>query len=169
MIPYVRCASRHFIKRSTDWVGPSTATSGLKFAGRSVIRTASADSWPNEWGLAQSVPYRRQACSNAIREIGRSVGRLRGRVDQRAPAQLVERQRGVDPARVVEIAVDEAIEEMTDVEPALAACGIQVANDVDRAAVAQEVIPFRPVGKLVDPFEVDQQQLAHFLHPALRP
>ena len=53
---------------------------------------------------------------------------------------------------------------MADVEPALAACGIQVANDVDRAAVAQEMIPFRPLGKLVDPREVDQEQLAHFLH-----
>src|SRR6476469_6798774 len=102
--------------------------------------------------------------SDAIGEIGCSVGGLRGRVDQRAPAQLVERQRGVDPARMVEVAVDEAVEEMADVEPALAACGIQVANDVDRAAVAQEMIPFRPVGKLVDPREVDQQQLAYFLH-----
>jgi len=44
---------------------------------------------------------------------------------------------------VVEVTVDEAIEEMAYVEPALPACGIQVANDVDRAAVAQEMIPFR--------------------------
>ena len=119
-------------------------------------------------GLAQSVWYRRQACANAIREIGCSVSRLRGRVDQRAPAQLVERQRGVDPARVVEVAVDEAIEKMADVEPALPACGIQIANDVDRAAVAQEMVPFRPVGKLVDPFEVDQQHSRTFSTGALR-
>src|SRR6478672_8202730 len=110
----------------------------------------------NEW-LAQSVRDRRQACANAIREIGCSVSRLRGRVDQRAPAQLVERQRGVDLARVVEVAVDEAIEKMADIEPALPACGIQIANDVDRAAIAQEMVPFGTVGKLVDPFEVDQQ------------
>src|SRR5262245_7290278 len=115
-------------------------------------------------GLAQSFRDRRQAYANAIREIGRCVGRLRGRVDQRAPAQLVERQRGVDPARVVEVAVDEAIEEMADVEPALPACGIQVAYDVDRAAVAREMLPFWPGGKLVGPVEVDRQQLAYFLH-----
>src|SRR6476469_6572690 len=111
----------------------------------------------NEW-LAQSVRDRRPACANAIREIGCSVGRLRGRIDQRAPAQLVEWQRRVDPARVVKVAVDEAIAEMADLEPALPACGIQVANDVDRAAVAQDMIPFWPVGKLVDPLEVHQQQ-----------
>jgi hypothetical protein len=66
---------------------------------------------------------RRQAGANAVREIGCSVGRLCGRVAQRAPAQLVERQRRVDPAGVVEVAVDLAIEEMADVEPALPACG----------------------------------------------
>src|SRR5215831_14959992 len=99
----------------------------------------SANSRTNSWGLCKSVWDRRQACANAIREIGCSVGRLRGRVDQRAPAQLVERQRRVDPTRVVEVAVDEAIEEVADVEPALPARGIQVANDVDRAAVAQEM------------------------------
>ena len=102
------------------------------------------------------------------REIGRAVGRLRRLVDERAPPQFVERQRRVDPARVVEVAVDQAVEEMADVEPALPAGGVGIADDVDRAAVAQQMIPLRAVGELVDPLEVDQQQPARILGRVLR-
>ena len=89
---------------------------------------------------------------------GGAIGRLRGIVDQGAPAQLLERQRRIHPARVIEVAVDQPVEEMADVEPAFPAGGVGVANDVDRAAVAQQVIELRPIGELVDPREVDQQQ-----------
>ncbi len=77
--------------------------------------------------------------------------RLRRLVDQRAPPQLVERQRRVDPARVIEIAVEQTVEEMANVEPAGPAGGIRVAHDVDRAAVGQQVIELRLIGQLVDP------------------
>jgi hypothetical protein len=37
---------------------------------------------------------------------------------------------------VIEVAVDETVEKMPNVEPALATGGIRVAYDVDRAAIA---------------------------------
>ena len=54
----------------------------------------------------RSVRHRRQGCSNALREVGRAIGRLRGLVDQGASPQLLKRQRRVDPARIIEVAVD---------------------------------------------------------------
>src|ERR1700716_3289153 len=110
-----------------------------------------------------SVRDRRHGCANALREIGCIIGRLRGLVNQRASPQLVKWQRRVHPARMVEVAVDQAVEEMTDVEPAFPAGGVQIANDIDRAAVAEQMIELRPICKLVDPLEVDQQQLAHLV------
>ena len=38
--------------------------------------------------------------------------------------------------------------------------GIRVANDVDRAAVRQQVVELRLIRELVDPFEIDQKQPA---------
>ena len=63
--------------------------------------------------------HRWQGCPNALREIGCAIGRPRGLVDQRASPQFVKRQRGVHPARVIEVAVDQAVEEMADVKPPL--------------------------------------------------
>src|SRR5690349_18338843 len=50
----------------------------------------------------------RQGYADALRKVGlrRAVGRLCGVIYLRASPQLVERQRRVDPPRVVEIAVD---------------------------------------------------------------
>src|SRR5215475_4500044 len=50
-----------------------------------------------------SFRYRRQGGSNAPRKIRRSLGRVRGLVDQGAPPEFIEWQRCVDPARFVEV------------------------------------------------------------------
>ena len=81
----------------------------------------------------------------------------------RAPPQFVKRQCRVDPARAVEVAVGQAIEDMADVDPALPAGGVRVTHDVDRAAVGQQVIELRPIGEFVDPLQVDQEQPARIV------
>src|SRR6266478_8766600 len=47
---------------------------------------------------------------------------------------------------------------MPDIEPADPAGGVRVAHDVDGAAVAQQMIPLRPISEFVDPRQIDQQQ-----------
>src|ERR1700733_824795 len=49
---------------------------------------------------------------------------------------------------------------MTEVKPTFASGRICVANDVDRAAIGQQVIPLRSIRELVDPRQVNQQQSA---------
>src|SRR5918998_244897 len=104
---------------------------------------------------------RRQGCSNPVREIRCAIGSLRGLVDQGALPQFDERQGRLDSARVVKVAVDQAIEEMADVEPALPTGGIRVTYDVDRAAIAQQVIEFRAICEFVDPGQIDEEQPTH--------
>ena len=94
---------------------------------------------------------RRQEGANALPEIRRTVGGPRRLVDKGAATELVERQGRVNSARMVEIAVDETVEQMADVEPAGSAGRVCVTYDVDRAAVAQQMIEFRPIGQFVDP------------------
>src|SRR5918997_1959004 len=106
---------------------------------------------------------RRQGCSNPLREIRCAIGSLRGLVDQGALPQFDKRQGRVDPARVVKVAVDQTIEEMADVEPALPAGGIRVTYDVDRAAIAQQVVKFWTIREFVDPGQIDEQQPTHVL------
>src|SRR3954470_19455647 len=103
----------------------------------------SAPKQRRDWPGCSSPWRRRQGCPDALRKIGRIVGCLRGLVDLGAPPQLVERQRGIQPARIVQIAVDQTVEEMPDIEPTLPTRGVRVANDVDRATVAQQMIPLR--------------------------
>ena len=59
---------------------------------------------------------------------------------------------------MVEVTVDQPVEEMPDIEPAEPAGGVCVAHDVDRADVAQQMIPLRPFGEFVDAVQIDQQQ-----------
>src|SRR6185437_8552577 len=109
-----------------------------------------------EFRLTNSAIDRRKGCADALRKLRlrRAVGCLGGLVDERATAQLVQRQRRVHAPRVVEVAVDQPIEEMAEVPPPLAPGGVRVANDVDGAAVGQQLIELRPVGELVDPREI---------------
>ena len=53
---------------------------------------------------------------------------------------------------MVEIAVDKAVEQVTNVESASGTGGVQVTYDVDRTAVAQQVVKLWPISELVDPF-----------------
>jgi hypothetical protein len=98
-----------------------------------------------------SFRYRRQGGSNTLRKIVRSLGRVRGLVDQGAPPEFVEWQRCVDPARFVELGIDQAVEVMADIEPAAPTGGVRVTHNVDRAAVGQQVVEFGMVGQFVDP------------------
>src|SRR5690348_10021351 len=50
---------------------------------------------------------------------------------------------------------------MTKVEPTSAAGGVRVTYDVDRTAIAQQVVKFWPIGKLVDPFQINHEQPPH--------
>src|SRR5262249_51510184 len=105
----------------------------------------------------------RQECADAPREIGLwcAVGCLCGLIYLGAPPQLVERQGRVHPPRVVEVAVDQPVEEMADVEPPLPPGGVHVTNDVDGAAVGEQVVELRPVGEFVDPCQIHKQQPPH--------
>ena len=89
----------------------------------------------------------------------------RDRGDVGAPLQLGEGQRGVEPARVVEVAGGQAIEDVPDVETAGSAGGVSVPDGVDRAVVAEQVVPLGPVRELVDAREVDQKQAARSSAP----
>ena len=57
---------------------------------------------------------------------------------------------------MVKIAIDQAVEQVADIEPPLPACGVGVADNIDGAAIGQQVIEFRRVGKLVNPVQIDK-------------
>ena len=95
-----------------------------------------------------------------MREIGRSLGRVRGLVDQRAPPEFVEWHRCIDPARFVEVGIDQAVEVMADIEPTAPTGGVRIAYNIDRAAVGQQVVEFGMVREFVDPLQIDQEQSA---------
>src|SRR4249919_128735 len=92
-----------------------------------------------------------------------AIGRMCGLVDQGTPPQLVKRQRRVYPTRVVEVAVYEPVEDMTNVKPPSPSGGVSIPDNVDGAAVTQQVIELWPIGELVDPRQVDQQEAPHII------
>src|ERR1700722_20249349 len=98
-----------------------------------------------------------QGRANAFRKIGRTVGRLRRIVNQGPSSQLLERQRRVYGARIVEVTVDQAVEKTPDVKPSGPSSCVRITNDIYGAVVAQQVIELRPIGQLVDPRQIDQQ------------
>jgi len=77
-----------------------------------------------------------QGCANALGEIWSVIGTQRDVVDSRTSAQFFKRQRPVHQARAVQIAIDEAVEQVFDVKLADSAGGVRVAHDVHRAAIA---------------------------------
>lgn len=85
-----------------------------------------------------------------------------GGVDGGALAEVGEGEGGVDGADAVEVLVDEAVEEVADVEAIGAADGFGVGGDVDGAVVAEEVVELGLVGEGVDFFEVGEEEQADF-------
>src|SRR5215831_15607602 len=99
-----------------------------------VARQSLAPQWPR-------VSRLRHGHADEARELWfrRAVGSLCRLVYQRASPQLVKRQRRVHPPRVVEVAIYQSVQKMADIEPALAAGGVQVTYDIDRAAIGQQI------------------------------
>src|SRR5262249_61233832 len=75
-------------------------------------------------------------------------------------AQLFERQARIQEARAIEIAVAPTVQDMADIEPADPAGKGGIADDIDRAAVAEQMIKIGSVRKLVDPLQIDQEKPA---------
>src|SRR5215467_10408 len=48
---------------------------------------------------------------------------------------------------------------MADVEPPPSPGSVSVTNDIDGAAVGQQIVELRPIGEFVDPRQIDEQQL----------
>src|SRR6185503_4640560 len=93
----------------------------------------------------------RQRRANAIGEIRRAASRLRDVINEGTPPQFFEWQIRIHPTGMIKITVDQPVEQMANVELAGATGGICVTYDVDRAAIGQQIIEFRPIGKFVDP------------------
>ena len=104
-----------------------------------VRRRAAASHRPDASGTR-----RRKVRANPLREIVAVARRARNLGDVRAPAQFVETQRRIHQSGVVEVAVDQAVEHVADVESAGPARDVRIADDVDGAAVAEQVVPLRP-------------------------
>ena len=64
---------------------------------------------------------------------------------------------------MTQVAVDQTVEEMANIESALSAGGVRVAYDVDRAAVGQQIVELGVIGELVDPFQIDKQEAARIV------
>src|SRR6185312_6796819 len=105
----------------------------------------------------------RQRRANAIGEIRRAASRLRDVINEGTPPQFFEWQIRIHPTGMIKITVDQPVEQMANVELAGATGGICVMYDVDRAAIGQQMIEFRPIGKFVDPLKINQQQSPHAL------
>ena len=58
----------------------------------------------------------------------------------------------------IEIAIDETVEEMADIKSADPAGGVCITHDVDRAAVAQQMVKLCLISELIDPIQVDQKK-----------
>ena len=100
----------------------------------------------------------RHARADAIGKIGRVVFLCHHLIEMGAPAQLVKRQVRLDRASRVHVAVDKAVEKMPDVEPARRTNLVRVADDVDGAAVAEEIVPLRVIGEFVDSLQVNPKE-----------
>jgi len=64
---------------------------------------------------------------------------------------------------MIQVAVDQTVEEMANIESALSAGGVRVAYDVDCAAVGQQIVELGVIGELVDPFQIDEQKAARIV------
>src|SRR5215510_10493895 len=103
----------------------------------------------------------RQGFSNALGEILRVPGGLSGLIDVRTPAQFFKRQVRIQEARVIKIAIAPAVQDMADIQPADPAGEVCIADNIDGAAVAEQMVKLGMIRKLIDPVQVDQEKPAH--------
>ena len=103
----------------------------------------------------------RQGFANAVREILRVSSCLRDPVDARTLAQFCKRQVRIQEARAIEIVIAPAVQDMANVEPANPAGEVCIADNIDGAAVAEQMVKLGVIRKLIDPLEVDQEKPAH--------
>src|SRR5262245_39607759 len=135
----------------------------IPFLGEHILKILT----PVYWTLVQYVERARSAglCregfANALGKVLGIPGGLRNLIDVGTAAQLFERQARIQEARAIEIAVAPPVQDMADIEPADPAGKVGIADDIDRAAVAEQMIKLGSVRKLVDPLQIDQEKPAH--------
>ena len=112
-------------------------------------------------GRAASAGQCGEGFANALGEILRVPGSLRGLIDMRTPAQFFKWQARIQDASVIEIAIAPAVQNMADIQPADPAGEVCIADDIDRAAVAEKIVKLGMIGQLIDPLQVDQEKPAH--------
>jgi len=102
----------------------------------------------------------REGFANALGEVLRVPGSLRGLVDSRTPAQFCKWQGRIQGACTIEIAIAEAVQDMANIQPADPAGEVCIAHDIDRAAVAEQMVPFGVIREFIDPIQVNQEEPA---------
>src|SRR6476620_7092698 len=134
----------------------------ITWGGGTLHAEARPGTLPGRWRLRRNSPRSKtsglhcwQGCANAPGEIWNIIGSQRDVVDPRTPAQFFKRQCPVHQARAVQIAIDEAVEEMLDVKLADSAGNVRVAHDVDCATVAQQMVKLCVISEFIDPIQID--------------
>jgi hypothetical protein len=85
---------------------------------------------------------------------------LRRVIDPRTRTELRERQVRIQKADAIEVAIDEAVENIAEIKGLHFAGDPCIAHDVDGATVGQEIVEFRPGGELVDSMQVEPEEPA---------
>src|SRR5262249_16023396 len=122
---------------------------------------------PVNWTLVQygerarSAGLCREGFANALGKVLGIPGGLRNLIDVRTAAQLFERQARIQEARAIEIARAPTLQDGADTEEADPTGKVGIADDIDRAAVAEQMIKLGSVCKLVDPLQIDQEKPAN--------
>src|SRR5262245_18935805 len=109
----------------------------------------------------QSLGRRWEGFANALGEVLRVPGSLRGLIDVRTPAQFFKWQARIQDACVIEIAIAPTVQDMADIKPADPAGEVCIAHDIDRAAVTEQMVKLGMIRKLIDSLQVDQKEPAH--------
>ena len=78
----------------------------------------------------------------------------------RTPAQFCKWQARIQDACVIEIAIAPTVQDMADIQPADPAGEVGIAHDIDRAAVAEQMVKLGSIRQLIDPIQVDQEEPA---------
>ena len=121
---------------------------------------------PAYWTLVQygerarSAGHCRQGFANALGEILRVSGSLRCLIDMRTAAQFFKWQARIQDARAIEIAIAPTVQDVADIQPADPAGEVCIADDIDRAAVAEQMVKLRSIRQLIDALQVDEEEPA---------